>query len=147
MEEKSWIIMIWKYHNDAFILQTRSSTSYSRHFGRFYIWNICSSKKQLRTTKNKIYFNCRRKKQLSDFSLYRSEIPPWQEDWIALLVLGKILVHIVVVVLAVAGALRELSHVVVHLLARQLGVRSWKNNEETIWKLEISINQHKKNTR
>ncbi len=61
-----------------------------------------------------------------------------------LLVLGKIPVHIVVVVLAVAGALRELSHVVVHLLTRQLGVRSWKNNEETIWKWEISINQHKK---
>jgi hypothetical protein len=49
-----------------------------------------------------------------------------------LFILGKIPVHIVVVVLAVAGALRELSHVVVHLLTRQLGVRSWKNNEETI---------------
>jgi len=71
-------------------------------------------------------------KQLSDFSLYRSEIPPDKKTWMALLVLGKIPVHIVVVVLAVAGALRELSHVVVHLLTRQLGVRSWKNNEETI---------------
>ena len=130
MEEKSFMIMIRKYHNDAFILQTRSSTSYSRHFGCLYLKLVFFlSKKQLRTTKHKIYFNCRRKTTFLTFlsTDLRSPLTTLMD----LLILGKIPVHIVVVVLAVAGALRELSHVVVHLLTRQLGVRSW-NNEEII---------------
>jgi hypothetical protein len=63
-----------KNHNDAL-------SSYSRHFGRLYLKLVFFlSKKQLRTTKTQNLFQLSSQNNFSDFSLYRSEIPPDNTD-------------------------------------------------------------------